>query len=341
MNYTKTMFKQSLKEKKIFNFYVFYGEENFLIKTSVKDVAKLCGLVEKGENFSPFNFRSCFYEDFNLEEFENFSKTFPFLVEKKVFVLNCGDFSKFTLKNFNAIKTVLESACCNLILIFTANGNSYNIKKTAIFKKLVNLKTSCCVEFNFESLTLLYRAFSKKLKSFGISISYENFLILTKRCGRSIDFLNLELEKISAFVGKGEIKKQDILNLTSAQIENNAFKIAQNILIGEKEKAIKIFNEISFSGVNILQIFSAIGFCFVDLYRAKLAKIKNFKLNEILKFYNYSGKEFRIKNALLNCNAYSIEKLRFYVSLMADLDFKLKNKSMPKNVLVEKFLFAL
>lgn len=341
MNYTKNLFKQSLKEKKFFSYYVFYGEENFLIKEAVKNVAKLCGVMEKDEKFSPFNFSRCFYEDFNLEEFENFSKTSPFLVEKKVFVLNCADFSKFTLKNFNAIKSVVESVDYDVILIFTTNFNSYEIKKTAIFKKIVNLKNSCCVEFNFESLTLLYKAFSKKLSRFGITISYENFLILTKRCGRSIDFLNLELEKISAFVEKGEIKKQDILNLTNMQIETNAFKIAQNILIGEKEKAIKIFNEISSLGVNILQIFSAISFCFVDLYRAKLLQIKNIKFNEILKFYDYSGKDFRIKNALQNCNKYSIKKLKRYVVLMADLDYKLKNKNIPKNVLVEKILFAI
>ena len=340
MNYSKKLFKETLKEKKFFNYYVFYGEENFLIKKSVLNVARFAGIIEKEESIS-FNFNSCSYEDFNLDEFENFSKTAPFLVEKKIFVLNYVDFSKFNLKNFNAIKNIVESVDFNLILIFTANVNSYEIKKSAVFKKLVNLKNSCCVEFNFEGEILLYKAFLKKLKSYGLTISYENFLILIKRCGKSIDFLNLELEKISAFVEKGEIKKQDILNLTKMQIENNAFKITQNILSGKKEKAIKIFNEIYIAGVNVIQIFSAIGFCFVDLYRAKLLQIKNIKFNEILNFYDYSKKEFRIKNAMLNCKFYSIEKLRRYVVLMADLDFKLKNKNMPKNVLVEQFLFAI
>ena len=103
----------------------------------------------------------------------------------------------------------------------------------------------------------------------------------------------------------------------------------------------KIFNNLKKLGTNDILIFSAISCCFVDLYRAKCAKLNGIRLNDIINIYDYKGKEFRIKNAMLNCDAFSIERLRKFIVLLNDLDIFFKTKNFKTDILLEKFLLSI
>ena len=334
---SETKLEENIKNKNFFKLYVFYGEEVFLIK---KFVRKIVGLHVSKE-FLNFNYKKCFFEDFSFNDLELFLNMPGFLSYGRVFLLKNFNFSKFYSKDLVKLEKILNGSCDGTVLIIVSNDDCSQLKKNSSFNKLSKYCSCCFVEFPFRSETWLCRNFLKYLEKKGFSISYENLLFLVRRTNKSIERLNIELEKILAFVEKGEITKKDILALTSPEVFSNAFQITKYLLAGEKNKAIQTFNSLCFFGVNHMTIFSAISFCFLDLYRAKVASLKKIKANEVLKYYDYFGKEFRIKNAMLNCKKYSIEELRYYVILLANLDVDLKSKNLYKNVLIEKLLFSI
>ena len=334
---SETKLEENIKNKSFFKLYVFYGEEGFLIKKFVGKVVYSCVSKE----FLNFNYKRCFFEDFSFDDLELFLNMPAFLYGGRVFVLKNFNFSKFNSKDVAKLEKILNGSCENNVLVIVSNEDFSQLKKTSSFNKISEYCSCCFVEFSFRSEDWLCRNFLKYLEKKGFSISYENLLFLVRRTNKSIERLNIELEKILAFVEKGEITKEHILALTSPEFFSNAFQITKYLLAGEKNKAIKTFNSLCFFGVNHMAIFSAISFCFLDLYRAKVASLKKIKPNEVLKYYDYFGKEFRIKNAMLNCKKYSIEKLRHYVVLLANLDVDLKSKNLPKNFLIEKLLFSI
>lgn len=327
--------KSSIKNEQFFNFYAFYGEEAFLIKNSVKKIISSCVF----KNLAQFNLKQCFFEDFSFEELQDFVSIPAFSSKKKVFVLKKVEIKKFTAKDAEKLVKILKTAPKDFILILTIFEKGFGLKKLAFFKKLLNFKDGCFVEFNFKTQQWLFSAFSKYLKEKGFSILKEDLLFLIERCSKSVEKIKIELEKIMAFKLEGEIKRQDILLLTRPQVLKNAFEIANSLLKNNKKNALKIFNKLLEAGVLYSQIFGAISCSFLDLYRAKCAKENGVLIGEILNVFNYKSCEFRIKNAFLNCDFYSFADLKKYVVLMAKLDLDLKSRNVPKNFLIEKALF--
>ena len=335
MIYTKEKIEAKMKNKEFFNFYVLYGEEKYLVESFTKKILKALDL----ESFLDFNFKKCFFEDFKFEELETFLNMAPVFVSKRVFLLKDVEISKLTASFIGKLKKILKYMPDTSILILNIFKDSYSFKKTTAFKKM--LEDGVFVEFPYKSEQWLFEALLKSIKKKGLSISKENLIFFIKRVGKSIENLKIELEKIFSFVLEGEIKKEDILNLTSENIEKNAFDITKNILNGNKINALKIFNNLKKLGTNDILIFSAISCCFVDSYRAKCAKLNGIRLNDIINIYDYKGKEFRIKNAMLNCDAFSIERLRKFIVLLNDLDIFFKTKNFKTDILLEEFLLSI
>lgn len=335
MIFTEEKLKNSLKNQEFFNFYVFYGEEGFFIKNSVKKIISSCVF----KDLAQFNLKQCFFEDFSFEELQNFVNMPAFSSKKRVFVLKNVETKKFLAKDAEKLINILEKMPKDSIVILTIFEKGFNLKRLAFFKKLLNFKNACFVEFNLKSESWLLAVFLKFLKDKGFFILKEDLLFLIRRCFNSVEKIKLELEKIMAFKLKGEIKRQDILSLTRPQILKNAFDIAKNLLQNDKKNALKIFNKLLEEGVLYLQIFGAISCSFLDLYRAKCAKENGVLIGEILNVFNYKSFEFRIKNAFLNCDFYSFLDIKKYVLLMAKLDLDLKTRNVSKNFLIEKALF--
>lgn len=329
-------FQEAINCGNFSKFYIFYGEEGFLIKSAIKKILNAC--VSKA--LFEFNNKKLFFDDFSFDEIEAFLNLVPLCSLKRVLILKDVDISKISVADINNIKTILKNMPDSSIFIVTLKFEEPNIKKNAKFKKLLNLyEDSTAVEFKLKTKEWLINSFSKRLIEKGFSISRQNIDLLICRSSKSIEAISMELGKICAFLGHGEIKKEHILLFTRNEIQHSVFDIAKNLLSGKRKHAVEIFYNIYSEGVNIYNIFGAIAACFVDFYRAKCAKLCGVGVSDLLEFYDYKGKEFRIKNAFLLCNEFSMEILRKYVVLLCDIDIDLKTKNISEDVLFRKLLF--
>ena len=304
----------TIKRNKIFNFYFFYGDENFLIDEYVKDIVQL--VVQKKAN--QFNYKRCYFEDFSFDDFKLFLSLSPLCANRKIFILQDIDMKKLNTSFIAKIAEIIKYMDKRYVVIIVARGKPYDIQKTVSFKNFLKNDQIICVKITLKNESWLVDRFSKYLKENGFFMSHENLIFFIRQCNNNMLLIYNELQKLFSFVEKGEISKDQILTLTKTQVESNAFLIVENLLEGKKETALKIFNEVTRLDANILQLFGAISYYFLDLYRMKVAKsIGKVKFNEILKYYNYYSKEFRIKKAYFKSDLYSIERLRRYVILIS------------------------
>ena len=331
--------KEDLKQSNFLNCYLFYGKEQFLIKKYVKKMTDML-VPPKARSF---NYSRFFQDEFSWEDVENISQMVPVVSEKRIILLDGIYVNKLTKNDINIIKKTLKNIPQTTVIIVAIANPEANLKNSAKLKQLNNIfsKIGRVVEFAPRLEAEAIKILSEYVKKQGGKISKQNLKFLIERCGNGLEILTNQLDKILAYAQEREIEKSDILLLTTPTIENSAFDITKCILQGKTKNALIILDNLLDAQTPVFAIMVAINMCFIDLYRAKCARLSGKNGQAILDFYQYKGKEFRIKNAMRDCSKYSLEKLRRCVTLLSDLDIWLKTTSLEPKYLIEKTIISM
>ena len=331
--------QEDLKQSIFFNCYLFYGKEQFLIKKYVKKMTDM--LVPKKAR--SFNHSRFFQDEFSWEDVENISQMVPVLNEKRMILLDGIYVNKLAKNDIDIIKKTLKNIPQTTVIIVTIADPEANLKNSAKLKQLNNIfsKIGRVVEFLPRLETEAIKILAEHVKKQGGKISKQNLKFLIGRCGNGLENLTNQLDKILAYAQEREIEQSDILLLTAPSIENSAFDITKSILQGKIKNALTILDNLLDAQTPVFAIMGAINMCFIDLYRAKCARLSGKNEQAILDFYQYKGKEFRMKNAMRDCSKHSMAKLKRSISLLSDLDILLKTTSLEPKYLIEKTMISM
>ena len=331
--------RDDLKQSNFLNCYLFYGKEQFLIKKYVKKMIEVI-VPTKAKSF---NYSKFCGDEFSWEDVENISQMVPVLSKKRIILLDGIYVNKLAKNDIDIIKNTLKNIPQTTVIIMTIADPEANLKNSAKLKQLNSVfsKIGRVVEFlpRFEAEAI--KILAEHVKTQGGKISKQNLKFLIERCGSGLENLINQLDKILAYAQKREIDKSDILLLTAPTIENSAFDITKAILQGKTQNALIILNNLLDLQAPVLAIMGAINMCFIDLYRAKCAKLSGKNEQAILDFYPYKGKEFRMKNAMRDCSKYSATKIKRCIIWLSDLDFVLKTTSRDPKYLIEKCIISM
>lgn len=337
-NKENTLYKH-IEQQKFLPCYVLYGKETFLIKDVVhKVVNRLVPDSARGFNYNKFSGDEC-----SLDDIEDIVQMVPVLNEKRVVVLSGISIDKFLKKDMDRLKEILNKIPETTVLIITVTDPEITVKNCSKLKQLIVAceKSGLAVDFGVRSIGELTKILHKYVVDQGGTINKSSLNFLIERCGLSLDFLMIQLDKILAFAGDREINKDDIVMLTEINIENSVFDMTKHILQGNIKNVIIILNNLFKSQTSPVAILGAINMCFIDLYRAKCMQLAGENERAILDFYSYRGKEFRIRNAFRDCSKYSINKLRACILELSDVDFKMKTTGLDPKMLIEKAIFSM
>lgn len=335
----ENMFYKNIQQKEFLQCYLLYGKEPFLVKSAAsKIVKKIVPDSAKGFNYNRFS-----GDELSLEDVEDAVQMVPVLNEKRVVLLEGMLVDKLSKNDVDKIKEILSKIPETTILILTVTNSDITIRNSSKLKQLVNVfeKNGLAVDFEIRQKGELVKILYKYILDQGGNINKSLLYFLIERCGESLDFLMIQLDKILAFAGDREINKDDIVILTEINIDNSVFDMTKNILQGNMDNAIIILNNLLKTQTLPVVILGAINMCFIDLYRAKCAQLAGENEKAILNFYSYKGKEFRIRNALRDCSKYSIAKLRECIIELSDVDFKMKTTGLDPKILIEKAIFSM
>ena len=306
------------------NFYLFYGENEGLIK----DTISLSFEEYKKENLYKYD-EAQLLNNSNYSLDNIFSKSF-FDNEKLILVTDTSD------KSVSLVEELLERKPEDTVFIFISNKLDKKSKVRKFFEKNSETLSVPFFEDNYQSLNLIAQNFFKDKK---INISQQIINLIIEKCKGKRIYLKNELDKLANFSqNKKKLEEADILKLIKLSENFEISELVDQCLMKNKKKTINILNE------NISTIEDNIIILKTFLY--KLKRLKDLKLSlEIDKNLESVVSKYRppifwkdketIKYQL---KIWPLGKIKILMNNINHLEFLIKKNHLISNLIINNFI---
>ena len=274
--------EKELKENKLNSIYLFFGEETFLLESSLKRIKKIFGEILTGINYIQI-------DDTNIEELIPDIQTPAFGYEKKLIIVkNSGIFKKEGRKQTNKIKELKQK----VYKYFEDNIQEIKVGNVVVFieddaenndlYKLINKEGIVC---NFEKQT--QAQIIKRLKAifsaYKVNIDEQTLKYLIDSCGNGMQELINESRKLIEYAGEnGKIEKNDIDLLCIKEVNAVIFTLTDSLGKKDIKTALNTLKNLIYNKEPIQKILVTLYNHFKKLYFTKLALNKNKDIAEAL-----------------------------------------------------------
>lgn len=311
--------------------YLFYGTEPFFIKKEIK-------LIMKNNQIEELQCSQYDLESELIDAVIEDASTVCLFAPSKLIVANNAHFLTGTTvkkgieQNIDSLDTYLEHINPDTILIFTVLKEKLDERKK-IVKKLKQVGT--VKEFN--SISNLEDTVHSFFQPYQIQKKEIQFLI--DRVGNNLVILNQEAEKLKLYKGEDLlIQRQDIIDLTTKNIDTDLFHFIENIVDHNLEEALESYHEMIRLGEEPIKIIILLANQFRLIYQAKQLYKQGYCEKNIaseLEIHPY-----RIKLALQKGKSFEDKMLLDYLNKLANLDYNIKSGKLDKEIGLELFLLG-
>lgn len=330
--------KQQIKNKEFSNAYFIYGEESYLKEFYVNKLKEM--IVEPA--FADFNFHQYNGKDTSLDDILKDAEMLP-MMSSYVFI-HVSDYPFGDSKNdCETIKEFLIDLPETTILVFSYDNIVVDIKKNTKWKAVESAFAKFGSSVNLEKRTEsdLVKLLVSGCKKRGALLTSDNARYLISVSGSDIKTLLNETEKLSSFVNGGEITKDIINQLAVKCLQARVYDLSKAIVKGDYNKAYSVLDTLFAMKEESISVLSVISGCYVDMYRAKCAKIAGEPVEDVANYYSYKGREFALRNAMRDCAALSVDQLRKSLDVLMQADNALKSTGADKRLILEETLVKL
>lgn len=337
--------ESNLKAGKTSNLYLLYGEENFLLESSLKRIKKLFGEMINGINYIQID------KD-NISEIISDIETPAFGYPQKLIIAkDTGLFQKAKRgnkseniekkdqKKDNKFENILadyineniELINDSVILVFVEN----DVDKNNLFKSIDKNGWVC----NFEKQKPVEIA--KRLKAicnaYKVNVDVATLNYFIESCGTSLQELINEIRKQIEYVGpNGTITKQTIDLLATKQFESIIFDLTDSLGKKNIQAALQVLKNLLNAKEPIQKIFVTLYNHFKKLYLTKIAIRENLNITESLKLK--PNQTFLVNKYTMQSKYFKEDELRKILEEFIDLDYKVKNGIIDINIGLESIL---
>lgn len=310
--------------------YLLYGTENYLIKKEIDKILN-ANSIEK-INVSEYNL-----EIDNFKDIIEDANTISLFADKKAIIVNNSYlFTGKSIKNENDPELFLDyfkNVNPDSIIIFIVDSEKLDERKKIVkeIKKIGTVK-------DFNKKNDLTDILKNMFEGYNISIQDIRFMI--DRCGNNLDILSQEVNKIKIYKDEDKnITKEDIINLTSKNIDVDIFGFIDTIVNKNKNKALEIYKEMLINGEEPIKILVILANQFRIIYQAKELYKQGYSGNDIATMIGIHP--YRIKLALKKAINYNSDTLLDYLEKLADLDYDIKIGNIESSLGLEMFILSI
>ena len=328
--------EKELKQNILENIYLLYGEETFLLESSLKKMKRIFGELILGINYIQI-------DDTNVEELISNLETPAFGYEKKlVIVKNSGLFKKEG-KRANAKMNELKEKVYEYFSKNIEDIKEFNVvifieeevEKNNLFKLLDKEAKVCCFEKQTPSqiisrLKAIFNAYKVNIDD--ITLKY-----LIETCGTSMQELINESRKLIEYAGEnGSIKKEDIDLLCIKEVNAVIFTLTD--MLGKKDitGALETLKNLIYNKEPVQKILITLYNHFKKIYFTKLAleekkdiaMVLNLKPNQLFLASKYKAQ----------AGYFNKEELRSVIDELIILDKNYKIGLIDLNIGLEAIL---
>ncbi len=333
----ETALKQQIKSGNN-NVYILLGNDGYLKQMYAKKIGNMTAPEDDIFNYQKFT------GDCDLQDVYDAVLQFPMMSDKKFVILTDYDFEGCGKSDFEKLCTILTETPDSCVFVLMFDALQIEIKKNNKLTKLVTAaekNNGVAVVLDHRTLPELVKMLTSGANKRGCRFDSTAAKYLIETVGEDINTLKNELEKLCAYVNKGEITKQTIESVCAKTVEANIYNLSKQIIECNMPKAIKLLDELFYLKVEPIIILSTISGFYVDMYRAFLGKDRGLQSTEIANDFGYKGREFVIRNAVADSKRFDNNKFNLSFEALRKADKALKSFSSNPRTILEQLAVRL
>lgn len=337
---TETELKKQIERGTFGNLYLLHGEEKYLLKLYANRlIDKACG-----SSFRDFNLQKMDGGSTSIDEIADAVEALPLLAERKCVAVSDLDVEARNASETAKLYELLENVPESTVLVLYLPSVEIDYKKSAKWKKFLAAVQKLGTTVLFKRKTqadaekMLCAAAAKR----HCELSRADAGKIIEYAGNDLQVLFQELEKLCAYVGEGkEITRREINLLVTKNFETTVFLLSRAILARQYDKAYSILDLLFYQNEEPVSILAVLSTSYLDLYRVRAAVQSGKNSLEPAKYFDYKGKEFRLRNAERDGGRFSMEMLRESLEVLLAADLSLKSARGDRRTVMEKLIAQL
>lgn len=308
------------------------SEPSLLLKAKLNEYT--LEVVEKKDDFNYFVFD---FEQTPLDEIIDTLQSPSFSSPRKVIVCKNPYFikdEKTKLPFTNDLKNLEEylrnpNPNSELIIICNKKYHSAKSKYLNLFNKIATIENLL-----FEDEDSFNNYGDLLIEKTNVNIDIKAKKILYERCAGDVCKLEREIAKLALYNDK--IDSSIISKMVSRPLEDDVFELSNALLIKDKKKTLKIYNDLKLLKIEPIYLISLLANQFRLILQVAILKKDNKKEDEIAKILEVHP--YRIKLAAKYLVNYSLNSVKQILIDLASLDAKIKIGENDRYVDFELFL---
>ena len=329
--------EKELKNKQLNSMYLLYGEELFLLETSLKKIRGLFGETTKGINY-------ILIDDTNINELIQDMETPAFGYEKKLIIArNTGIFKKEGKRKNSELAKLKEKindyiekniAMINESLVLVFAEEEADSKQT-LYKTIDKLGTVC--KFDYQKPIQIEARLKAICNGYKVQIDNQSLRYFIEVCGTNMQDLINEIRKLIEYAGEnGKIEKADIDKLTIKKLESIIFDLTDNLGKKDISKALEVLHNLIYSKEPLQKILITLYSHFKKLYFTKIAMNNNKDMVTSLGLK--PNQTFLVNKYKTQAKYFKTRELKEILQALRDLDYNYKNGLIDLQVGMESIL---
>ena len=329
--------EKDLKQGNLKSLYLLYGEEKFLLESSLKKIKNLFGETLKGINYITI-------DETNLQEIISDIETPSFGYEKKLIIAkNTGIFKK---ENKKKTKTDKENIKTKLLDYLKENFEEIKDSIVLVFVEeeadkceLLQFidKNGVVCNFEFQKPNQIQARIKAIANAYKVNIDVPTLSYFIECCGTNQQELVNEIRKLIEYAGEGgTITKEDIDNLSIKKMESVIFDLTDSLGKKNTKKAIEVLRNLILAKEPVQKILITLYNHFKKLYLVKIALQNNKDIIDALDLK--PNQTFLVNKYKMQAGYFKTQEIRTILKELTDLDYKYKIGLIDLNVGFEAIL---
>lgn len=331
-----TELEKELKANVLNGIYLLYGEETFLLESSLKKMKKLFGEIILGINYIQI-------DDTNVEELISNIETPAFGFEKKLVIAKNSGLFKKEGKRVNAKLKELKEKVSEYFKNNIEEIKEYNIvifieddaEKNTLYK-LIEKQGRVC-NFEKQNPTQIVARLKAIFSAYKVNVDDITLKYLIESCGTSMQELINESRKLIEYAGEnGNIAKGDVDLLCIKEVDAVIFTLTDSLGKKDIKAALETLKNLIYNKEPVQKILITLYNHFKKIYLTKLAleekkdiaQVLNLKPNQIFLVNKYKGQ----------ANYFSQQELKNIINELILLDKNSKIGLIDLNIGLEAIL---
>ncbi len=317
MNYSE--FSQKIKSGEVGGAYLLHGDEEYIKALSVGAVNdKFIADGLKDLNYFKLDASEC-----DISKIEEAIIPFPFMSEKRVvevygLELLKTNSSKQNKDDMSRLSQIINRCSDETVLLFIVQG-----KASSGAVKLFS-EENRSIDFKLPNESQKIQYLKRMAKKAELVISDNVLKILVQYTGMNLLELELELNKIKAYVDEKEVGQEDILAICPPAVEYNIFKMLKHITNRQGGEALAEYRKLMLSGQSPQAVTAMIARQFRSLFYLK--ELNGLSNEDLKKAAGKLGtKDFVIKNMNRIASRLDENRIQEIVEWCADADYMVKS----------------